>query len=106
MADASVLSTGTWMVGFQRDLDLDKLDADGAMVLNIDIDGENVPCTLTMTGREYDLIREEAVVGDAAVLNSLPSLVARGSLALPSFVGEDGLFPGAARRGRIVGPLP
>src|SRR5882762_11805685 len=106
MADASVLSTGTWMIGFQRDLDLDKLDATRAMVLNIDVDGENVPSTLTMTGREYELIRREKCAADAAVLATLPTLVARGTLAVPSFIGEDGLFPGAAHRGRVVGPAP
>ena len=58
MADASILSTGTWIIGFQRDLALDKLDATRAMVLNIDVDGENVPSTLIVTGREYDLIRQ------------------------------------------------
>jgi len=106
MADASILSTGTWMIGFQRDLDPDKLDANSAMVLNVDVDGENVPSTLTMTGREYDLIRKENSAADAAVLAALPKLVAQGSLALPSFVGDDGLFPGAAHRGRIIGPAP
>jgi sugar (pentulose or hexulose) kinase len=106
MADASILSTGTWMIGFQRDLDPDKLDANSAMVLNIDVDGENVPSTLTMTGREYDLIRKENSAADAAVVAALPKLVAQGSLALPSFVGDDGLFPGAAHRGRIIGPAP
>ena len=106
MADASILSTGTWMIGFQRDLEPDKLDANGAMVLNIDVDGENVPSTLTMTGREYDLIRKEESAADAAVLAALPKLVARRSLALPSFVGDDGLFPGAAHRGRIIGAAP
>ena len=106
MADASILSTGTWMIGFQRDLDPDKLDASGAMVLNIDVDGETVPSTLTMTGREYHLIRKENSAVDAAVLAALPRLVARRTLALPSFVGDDGLFPGAAHRGRIIGPAP
>lgn len=106
MADASILSTGTWMIGFQRDLDPNKLDANSAMVLNIDVDGENVPSTLTMTGREYDLIRKEKSAADAAVLAALPKLVARRTLALPSFVGDDGLFPGAAHRGRIIGPAP
>src|SRR5450631_2374004 len=90
MADASILSTGTWMIGFQRDLDPNKLDANSAMVLNIDVDGENVPSTLTMTGREYDLIRKEKSAADAAVLAALPKLVARRTLALPSFVGDDG----------------
>ncbi|MGB8398690.1 FGGY-family carbohydrate kinase [Bradyrhizobium sp.] len=106
MADASILSTGTWMIGFQRDFDPGKLDATRAMVLNIDVDGENVPSTLTMTGREYHLICREGGASDADVLAALPSLVARGTLALPSFVGDDGLFPGAAHRGRIIGPAP
>jgi sugar (pentulose or hexulose) kinase len=106
MTDASIVSTGTWMIGFQRDLDLNKLDASRAMVLNIDVDGETVPCTLTMTGREYQLIRKEKGAVDAAVLAALPTLVARRTLALPSFVGDDGLFPGAAHRGRIIGPPP
>lgn len=106
MADASILSTGTWMIGFQRGLDLDRLGANGAMVLNIDVDGEKVPSTLTMTGREYDLIRKEAVAEDAAVLDALANLVRRGTLARPSFVGDDGLFPGAANRGCIIGPPP
>jgi sugar (pentulose or hexulose) kinase len=106
MADASILSTGTWMIGFQRDLDLDRLNANSAMVLNIDVDGENVPSTLTMTGREYDLIRKEAAAEDAAVLDALGRLVRRGTLARPSFVGDDGLFPGAANHGRIIGPPP
>jgi sugar (pentulose or hexulose) kinase len=106
MADASILSTGTWMIGFQRDLDRNKLDATRAMVLNIDVDGENVPSTLTMTGREYHLINKEEGAADAAILAALQTLVARGTFALPSFVGEDGLFPGAAHCGRIIGPAP
>src|SRR5260370_26559339 len=106
MADASILSTGTWMIGFQRDFDVDKLDATRAMVLNIDVDGENVPSTLTMTGREYHLIRKEEGVAAGAVLAALPTLLTRGTLALPSFVADDGLFPGAAHRGRIIGQVP
>jgi sugar (pentulose or hexulose) kinase len=106
MADASILSTGTWMIGFQRGLALAKLDATRAMVLNIDVDGENVPSTLIATGREYDLIRREHSAADAAVVAAFPTLLARGGLALPSFVGDDGLFPGSAHRGRIIGPPP
>jgi sugar (pentulose or hexulose) kinase len=106
MADASILSTGTWMIGFQRDLSLDKLDCARAMVLNIDVDGENAPSTLIATGREYDLIRGEDRATDAAVLAALPTLLSRGTLALPSFSGDDGLFPGAAHRGRVIGLPP
>jgi sugar (pentulose or hexulose) kinase len=104
--EASVLSTGTWMIGFNRGLNPAELDRSRAMVLNIDVDGETVPSTLTMTGREYDLIRRDHVADDAAVLAAIPKLAAQRTLALPSFVGDDGLFPGAGRRGRIIGPTP
>jgi sugar (pentulose or hexulose) kinase len=104
--EASVLSTGTWMIGFNRGLDPAQLDPVRAMVLNIDVDGENAPSTLTMTGREYDLIRREHLADDAEVLAAIPKLSARRTLALPSFVGDDGLFPGAGRRGRIIGAAP
>src|SRR5882757_2937005 len=50
MADASILSTGTWIIGFQRDHAPDKRNATRAMVLNIDVDGENVPATQAITG--------------------------------------------------------
>ncbi|WP_035655282.1 FGGY family carbohydrate kinase [Bradyrhizobium sp. STM 3809] len=106
LRDVSVLSTGTWMICFNRGLDPAELDPDRAMVLNVDVDGEPVPSTLTMTGREYELIRRDHLADDAAVLAAMPRLCAQRTLALPSFVGDDGLFPGAGRRGRIVGPSP
>ena len=106
MGEASILSTGTWMIGFQRGLDPVQLDSERAMVLNIDVDGDPVPSTLTMTGREYDLIRRDQIADDAAVLAAIAKLAAQRTLALPSFVGDDGLFPGAGGRGRIIGPAP
>jgi sugar (pentulose or hexulose) kinase len=106
LGEASVLSTGTWMIGFNRGLDPAQLKPDRAMVLNIDVDGGNAPSTLTMTGREYELIRGDHGADDAAVLAAIPKLAAQRTLALPSFVGDDGLFPGAGRRGRISGPAP
>jgi sugar (pentulose or hexulose) kinase len=106
MGEASILSTGTWMIGFQRGLDPVQLDGERAMVLNVDVDGDQVPSTLTMTGREYDLIRRDHRADDAAVLAAIGKLAAQRTLALPSFAGDDGLFPGAGGRGRIIGPAP
>jgi len=103
---ASVLSTGTWMIGFQRGLAPARLDPQRAMVLNIDVDGEPVPSTLTMTGREYDLIRRDQLAPDWEVIEAIPKLARQQTLALPSFVGDDGYFKGAGGRGRIVGPAP
>ena len=93
MADASILSTGTWMIGFQRDLDPDKLDGTRAMVLNIDVDGDNVPSTLTMTGREYDLIRKEEYAADVAVLAALPTFSRGEPWRSPLSLGMMGCSP-------------
>jgi sugar (pentulose or hexulose) kinase len=103
---ASVLSTGTWMIGFQRGLAAATLDPRRAMVLNIDVDGEPVPSTLTMTGREYDLIRRDRLAPDPEVLAAIPRLARQQTLALPSFVGDDGYFQGSGGRGRLIGPEP
>ena len=71
-----------------------------AMVLNIDVDGEPVASTLTMTGREYDLIRASISPRRRSAGRRSPGCRAR-TMALPSFVADDGPFPGAGRRGRI-----
>jgi sugar (pentulose or hexulose) kinase len=106
LAERTILSTGTWMIGFERTCPLDRLDGARAMVSNVDVDGAPVASTLTMTGREYALLAGRAEADDGAVAAALGELLARGTLALPSFVAHDGLFPGSARRGRVVGPAP
>ena len=106
LSDHTVLSTGTWMIGFDRHCPLDRLDGARAMVSNVDVDGEIVASTLTMTGREYALIAGSGPAPDEAVIAVLPGLIARGTLPLPSFGPHDGLFRGSGRRGRFVGPPP
>jgi sugar (pentulose or hexulose) kinase len=106
LADRDVFSTGTWMIGFSRDKPVEILDERRAMVCNLDVDGEPVVSTLTMTGREYALIAGAGDVPDDAVMAAIPGLIARGTLALPSFVEDDGPFPGSSRAGRVEGPPP
>jgi sugar (pentulose or hexulose) kinase len=106
LSDRTILSTGTWMIGFDRRCPFERLDGARGMVSNVDVDGAPIASTLTMTGREHALIAAGAVADNDAIEAALPDLVARGTLALPSFVEQDGLFPGSGRRGRIVGPLP
>ncbi|WP_262298032.1 FGGY family carbohydrate kinase [Microvirga sesbaniae] len=106
LSDHTVLSTGTWMIGFDRRCPLDRLDGARAMVSNVDVDGEIVSSTLTMTGREYAMIAGSQPAPDDAAIAALRDLIARGTLPLPSFGPHDGLFPGSGRRGRFVGPPP
>jgi sugar (pentulose or hexulose) kinase len=106
LSDRTILSTGTWMIGFERTCPLDRLDGARAMVSNVDVDGFPVASTLTMTGREYAILAGSSAAEDEAVMAALGGLLARGTLALPSFVEHDGLFRGSSRKGRVVGPPP
>ncbi len=59
-----------------------------------------------MGGRDYAAIAGDqptGALGDGAVL---ARLVARGTMALPAFGPDDGLFPGRAGKGCVVGPAP
>ncbi len=105
-ADATILSTGTWMIGFNRHTPLERLDPKKGMTANVDVDGEPVSSTLTMTGREFALIRGVATVSDGEVMAAMPRLLEKGTMAMPSFVEDDGAFPGSARRGAVRGPAP
>ena len=107
LADGTLLSTGTWMIGFERTRDLATLDAMRNMVSNVDVDGAPIASTLTMAGREYaSIVGDAPQVPDAEVIAAARTLIARGTFALPSFGDDAGLFPGSAKRGRIVGPKP
>lgn len=102
LGDVPLLSTGTWIIGFRPGLPLDRLDERRGMVANVDVDGRPIGCTLHMGGREWERIAgpnpAEATAAD------LTALVASGTMALPGFADGDGLFPGRAGRGEIVGP--
>ncbi len=101
---ATVLSTGTWLVALASGVPLDRLDEARGMTCNADPDGAAVAGALTMGGREFSAVAAGAEgAADPAVI---AALVARGTMALPTFGGNDGQFPGSARRGRIVGPAP
>ncbi len=59
---------------------------------------------LAMTGREHARIRGH--VEGAATAEALAEVIGLGTLALPGFCEFDGIFPGSAGRGRIVGEPP
>ncbi len=98
----AVVSSGTWVICMAAGGRLDRLAAGRDMLANVDAAGAPVPTARFMGGREYETIRGDA---DAdASLADLDAVLARGTLALPSFAPASGPFPG--RPGRIVGPAP
>jgi len=106
IADHTVLSTGTWMIGFNRGRLLEDFSEARAMVANVDVDGEPIASTLTMTGREYAILAGEHPVSDQRAYAAAAKLIAQGTLALPSFVEDPGPFTGSGGKGKIIGPAP
>lgn len=106
LRDFVLVSTGTWIVAFADNLDLDRLDEARGMTCNADMTGAPLGGGLTMGGREYSAVAGPQPEGAQADPATLARLVARGTMALPTFGTNDGQFPGSAGQGRIIGPPP
>ena len=103
LRDLTVVSTGTWIVALSDragpDLDVEQ----PGLSCNADTSGHPLPGMLTMGGREFTAVARGAP--GPARAEVLERLVATGTMALPSFGDDDGLFPGTAGRGELRGPL-
>ncbi|MBD9511755.1 carbohydrate kinase [Ensifer sp. ENS10] len=106
LTDFIVVSTGTWIVGFCGRTALDRLDEHRGMTLNSDVFGKPLGGVLTMGGREFSHVAGSAPPAAPVPDDVVLGLIARRTMALPSFGDDDGLFPGSAGRGRINGPPP
>ena len=105
LSDLTVISTGTWIVGLSDGPAPAAGYAQGYVTRNLDVHGRELSGILAMGGREFALIAGDAP--DAPVEEgTVAALIAAGTMALPSFVEQDGVFPGSAMQGRIVGPPP
>jgi sugar (pentulose or hexulose) kinase len=98
-----VLSTGTWIIGFNPRQPLERLDPRRDMVSNTDALGRPMASSRYMGGRELAVLCGPAPTA-AADPAALARVVARGILVLPSVVDRGGPFPGC--RGGAEGPLP
>ncbi len=104
LRDFTVISTGTWIVGFSGSTPIERLDEHRGMTLNSDIFGNRLGGILTMGGREFSHIAgKDPPAGDVPV-EVLARVVGERTFAIPSFGDDDGLFPGSAGAGRVVGP--
>jgi sugar (pentulose or hexulose) kinase len=97
----TLLSSGTWIIGFDTDADVRTLDASKDIVANVSVFGKTVASCRFFGGKEFEIVSAGAKqVGNMA---DVAALVARGVVALPSFTDSGGPMPGTA--GRIVGTL-
>ncbi|ACP22611.1 putative carbohydrate kinase protein (plasmid) [Sinorhizobium fredii NGR234] len=104
LRDFTVISTGTWIVGFSGSTPLERLDEHRGMTLNSDVFGDPLGGILTMGGREFSRIAGRNPPAEDVPLEILARLLEERTFAIPSFGDNDGLFPGSAGRGRIIGP--
>ncbi|MBD9385757.1 FGGY-family carbohydrate kinase [Agrobacterium sp. AGB01] len=95
----SVVSTGTWVVNFAIGGALDQLDPTRDTLTNVDAYARPVPSSRFMGGREYEMLTQQ--FGTAATSDieaSIPAILARGMMLLPSVVKGSGPFPGHQAR--------
>lgn len=105
LSSFALISTGTWIVGMSDEAPPEAAFAEGTVTRNLDVNGNPLSGILAMGGREYALIAGDAPDRPVAVAE-IASIVAAGTMALPSFVDQDGVFAGSAGRGRIEGSPP
>ena len=103
--DLMVVSTGTWIVALAGGVPMARLDEGLGMTINADLEGRPVGGALAMGGRAFSLIAGERD-GRPTDIEALARLVARGTMAVPTWGEQDGPFPGTAGRGRVEGPPP
>jgi sugar (pentulose or hexulose) kinase len=100
----TLLSTGTWIIGFDTDAHMLQLDHTKDIVANKSVFGKTVACCRFFGGKEFELIAHGAA-GDEASPNAVARLIAQGNYALPSFTDSGGPVPGTGGAGRITGPV-
>ncbi len=99
----TLLSTGTWIIGFDTDADVAKLDGARDIVANVNVFGKTVASCRFFGGREFELV--SAGASRDGTLEDVASLVGRGVMALPSFTDSGGPVPGKANKGLVVGAV-
>jgi sugar (pentulose or hexulose) kinase len=99
----TLMSTGTWIIGFDTDADMRELDPARDIVANKSVFGRTIACSRFFGGKEYEILAEGAAQPS---LQSVATLIEQGTFALPSFTDSGGPMPGRGGKGRITGPTP
>ncbi len=101
----TLLSTGTWIIGFDTEAHVETLNREKDMVSNTDVFGKLVACCRFFGGREFEVLGGGAS-GDVASLQAVQKLIDQTTLALPSFSDGGGPVPHVGGKGKITGAEP
>jgi sugar (pentulose or hexulose) kinase len=99
----TLVSTGTWSISFDPSTSVDVLDPERDTNTNTDVLGRDVCCSRFFGGKEFEAVAGGAAA-EAASLDAVAALVARGTHAVPSFTMTSGPVPGSLGKGRVSGP--
>jgi len=90
----SVVSTGTWTVNFAIGGDVQHLDPRRDSLANVDAYGNAVASSRFMGGREFQHLEKELGQFDqAAAFETLPNVIKKQVMLLPSVIAGCGPFP-------------
>jgi sugar (pentulose or hexulose) kinase len=101
----TLLSSGTWIIGFNRSTPLTALKHEQDTASNTDILGRPVASCRFYGGREFEIVAQAAPTGSAS-LSAAARLVKQKTMALPSFTNSGGPVPNSGDKGRINGIPP
>ncbi len=103
-APKTLLSTGTWIIGFVPGVPLESLDPRFDQVSNTTVFGDPIASCRFMGGREFEIVSKGAPPQLASSWLAL-DLAKRGVTASPSFTDSGGPAPGTGNNGRITGRI-
>jgi sugar (pentulose or hexulose) kinase len=98
----SLLSTGTFVIGFDSDTRLDDLNPDTDVFSFTNIFGKPVACSRFYGGYEFEKLLNGADPTLASA-EGISEIIARGVFALPAFSDTGGPIAGRGNKGCIVG---
>jgi sugar (pentulose or hexulose) kinase len=100
--DFTLLSTGTFVIGFDSGADLSGLDPASDTFSFNDIFGKPVGCGRFYGGYEFDRLLN-GTAPEAASAKGIRRVIEAGVFALPAFSDTGGPIAGRGKRGRVVG---
>jgi sugar (pentulose or hexulose) kinase len=101
----TLLSTGTWIIGFDTEAKLESLIQEKDTVSNTDVFGNQVACCRFFGGREFEVL-SEGVPGEAATMATVQRVIDQKTYALPSFTDGGGPVPHSGGKGKVIGERP
>jgi sugar (pentulose or hexulose) kinase len=104
LSELALLSTGTFIIGFESQADILRLDPDRGTFSFTNVFGRPIGCCGFFGGGEFDKLLAGASPA-AASAAEIEAIIARSAFALPSFSDTGGPVAGSGNRGRIEGPF-